>query len=168
MKHFSPKWKRELAEDAQANRLHVPFPKEPVKLIVGWMVGGGGNDLNTPDAFYPKHDLRKLEILKDVASHLEIKSLVEHFAKDILAWIPALPPVSIGSLVPKPIIEKPIAVEKLCWYCDKPGQVHTMATFLYSSNHDNQTYRKRLPRAQRRPRDQVTRRNIRDEVNDPS
>ncbi|KAF6237075.1 hypothetical protein HO173_004542 [Letharia columbiana] len=123
VKHFSPKWKRELAEDAQANRIHVPFPKEPVKLIVGWIVGGGGNDLNTPDAFYPKHDLRKLEILKSVASYLEIKSLVELFMKDILAWIPALPPVSIGSLVPKPVINKPIALEKLCWYCDKPGHI---------------------------------------------
>lgn len=40
MKHFSPKRKRELAGNENAKRIQVPFQKEPVKLIVSWMING--------------------------------------------------------------------------------------------------------------------------------
>ena len=42
IRHFSPRWERELAENKNSNRIHVPFPKEPVKLVVGWMMAGDG------------------------------------------------------------------------------------------------------------------------------
>lgn len=115
--HFSPKWKRELAENDKANRVHAPFPKEPVKLIVGWMMAGGGKDLGTAADPYPKFDLRKLEILKSVATHLEIDSLVELITKDIVAATPVLPEAKT-KIAPKKEIIRPV---RLCYFCQKPG-----------------------------------------------
>ena len=115
--HFSPKWKRELAEDDKANRVHAPFAKEPVKLVVGWMMVGGGKMLATAADPYPKFDLRKLEILKSVATHLEIDSLVELIAKDIVAATPVLPEAK-PKVAPKKEIIRPV---RICYWCQKPG-----------------------------------------------
>ena len=115
--HFSPKWKQELAENDKANRVHAPFPKEPVKLIVGWMMAGGGKDLGTAADPYPRFDLRKLEILKNVATHLEIDSLVELIAKDIVAATPVLPEAK-PKVAPKKEIIRPV---RICYWCQKPG-----------------------------------------------
>lgn len=115
--HFSPKWKRELAENDKTNRVHAPFSKEPVKLVVGWMMAGGGKELGTAAGPYPRSDLRKLEILKNVATHLEIGSLIELFAKDIVAATPVLPEAK-PKVAPKKEIVRPV---RLCYWCQKPG-----------------------------------------------
>lgn len=74
------------------------------------MTGGGGDILGTPEVPYPKWDLSKLGILKNVATYLEIDSLVELISKDLVAATPILP---------APKIKKPVVVT--CHRCKKIG-----------------------------------------------
>ena len=120
MKHFSGKWKRELSSNT-VKRIAVPFAKEPFRLVVGWIVGGGGNKLGTPEVHYPRANLQKLEILKDLATYLNIDSLVELIAKDMIAVTPVTPQVPKASSVSKSIKKKAIGVERACWHCHKSG-----------------------------------------------
>lgn len=124
IQHFSGKWKRELTGNT-AKRVHVPFSKEPVRLVVAWMTGGGGEKLGTPEFPYPKFDLSKLGILQNVATFLEIDPLVELITKDIVAATPVLP---------APKTKKPPVVT--CYYCRKTGLVRKINAFLYSSDHE--------------------------------
>ena len=81
MKHFSPKWKRELVGDENANHIDVPFQKEPVKLIVSWMILGVGDELGTGTDLYPKTNSNNLEILKRLTIYLELDQLTERVTK---------------------------------------------------------------------------------------
>lgn len=117
IKHFSRRWNRELAGNTN-KRVSIPFAREPARLVVDWMMSGGGNRLGKPEYFYPKNDLRKLEILKKLATYLEIDSLVGLLAKDIVAAKRVPPPLPAAKMVPKTDAAIP---KELCWYCNKPG-----------------------------------------------
>ena len=119
IRHFSKKCKREVAVN-DTKRVPVPFVHEPTRLVVGWMMAGGGNELGTPELPYPKYEPQKLEILKSLATYLEIDSLVELITKDIPAatpTVPALPAPSLAANSPA----KSVPVPKVCWFCNKSG-----------------------------------------------
>lgn len=120
IRHFSNRCKRELAAN-DTKRVSVPFFKEPTKLVLGWMMAGGGNKLGTPDVPYRKSDLSQLKILKDLATHLEIGSLAELIEKDIAAVIPVLPPIPAAGSVPAPATKKAPHADKVCFFCGKRG-----------------------------------------------
>ena len=120
LRHFSARCKRELAPN-DTNRVSVPFIKEPTKLVVGWMMAGGGNKLGTQDVAYPKNDLARLKILKNLAMHLEIGSLAELLEKDIAAVTPVLPPVPAAGSAPDPAKKKANHADKICHFCGKKG-----------------------------------------------
>lgn len=120
IRHFSNRCKRELAAN-DSKRVSVPFFKEPTKLVLGWMMAGGGNKLGTPDVPYPKNDTSQLKILKDLATHLEIDSLAELIEKDLAAVIPVLPPVPAAGSVPAPAAKKDPHAGKVCFFCGKRG-----------------------------------------------
>ena len=120
IRHFSNRWKRELAA-TDTKRVSVPFFKEPTKLVLGWMVAGGGSKLGTLDVPYPKGDLPYLKILKDLATHLEIDSLAELIEKDLAAVIPVLPPVPAAGSAPAPATKKDPHADKVCFFCGKRG-----------------------------------------------
>lgn len=150
VQHFSAKLKRDLADNSRYCVL-IPFAEEPAKLVVGWMMVGGGNELGMPDVPYPKKDLKRLTYLKTGAAQLEMHSLVAVIEKDIAALvpptIPAVPKPTVSlpkptaslpiptpgsskptSSLPKPApsLSKPTATEtkpenRVCYYCNKPG-----------------------------------------------
>ena len=106
VQHFSGKWRRELTGNT-AKRVDIPFFKEPVRLMVAWMTGGGGNKLGTTNLPYPKLDLSKLVILRNVARYLEIDSLPELITKDIDAATPILPTPKVRIVI--------------CYFCKRTG-----------------------------------------------
>ena len=108
IRHFSQKCRRELGAN-DSKRIQIPFPRECIQIVVSWMTAGGGNILSTLGVSYPKGDGKKLGILKNCATYLEIGSLAALIDKDIAAVLPALP---------KPVEKK---AERLCYYCNKPG-----------------------------------------------
>ena len=120
IRHFSNRCKREIGAN-EAKRLQVPFIKEPTKIVVSWMMAGGGNALRGAEVAYPKGEVRKLEMLKDLAAYWEIDSLVDLIEKDIAAAIPILPAVPTARSAAKAAAKKAIPEEKLCWFCNKPG-----------------------------------------------
>ena len=151
MAHGSPKWARELAKGEEQqeeknddddgglkgimiNRIHVPFPKEPVRLIVGWMMAGGGGQgsLGTATEPYPKR-IGNLKMLLDLVIYLEIGQLKERIAKDIAAAMsPKLPPPVLpaaAKAMPKTTgtasktkkEKRTKKVERLCYFCKKDG-----------------------------------------------
>lgn len=120
LRHFSNRCKRELAAN-DTKRVSVPFKKEPTKLVLGWMMAGGGSKLGTSDVPYSKSNLPKLKILKDLVTHLEIDSLAELIEKDIAAVIPVLPPVPAAGSAPAPATKKAPYADKDCFFCGKRG-----------------------------------------------
>lgn len=128
IRHFSNRCKRELSAN-DTKRVTIPFFKEPTKLVLNWMMAGGGNKLGTPDVPYPKRNVSNLKILKDLATHLEIDSLPELIEKDIAAVIPALPPVPAASSAsasapapaPAPATKTDPYADKVCFFCGKRG-----------------------------------------------
>lgn len=115
IQHFSGKLKRELAGNP-AKRVHIPFFREPVKFVVDWMKDGGTDQLGTAASPYPK-GIEDLKIVKDLVVYLEVDQLIERIAKDIEAITPILPAPK-KDVAPR---KKPIQVERLCYYCSKPG-----------------------------------------------
>lgn len=118
MRHFSPQWKKELAEYFNATRIHVPFSKQPVKMIVGWMMAGGGNALGTATDPYPNKQIGNLQTLKRLAVYLKIDPLIQRLTTDIEAITPILPARPAPKVAPKPVTPIP---PQLCWYCNKAG-----------------------------------------------
>lgn len=120
IRHFSKLCERELTENG-TKRVLVPFGKRATQLVLGWMIAGGGSNLNTPAIPYPKTERRPLEILRDLAKFLEIDSLAKFFEKDIAALPPAPPPLPAASSVQKPIETKAAREERMCYFCGKMG-----------------------------------------------
>lgn len=115
IQHFSKKVKRDLA-GKPAKRVHIPFFRKPVTLVVDWMKNGGIGPLGTAANPYPKR-IEDLTILRDLVIYLEVDHLIERIAKDIEAITPILPaPKKVA--IPR---KKPVQVERICYYCNKPG-----------------------------------------------
>ena len=115
IQHFSKKVKRDLA-GKPAKRVHIPFFRKPVTIVVDWMKNGGIGQLGSAANPYPK-GIENLRILRDLVVYLEVDQLVERIAKDIEAITPILP-------APKKVVvprQKPIREERICYYCNKPG-----------------------------------------------
>lgn len=115
LQRFSEKWKRELA-GSSAKRVHVPFLKEPVRLVVGWMIGGGGDIFSTPGLSNQEH-INNLKMLQQLVIYLEIDSLVERIASVIKAVTPILPASKASTTSTKPLVK----TKPLCFFCNKPG-----------------------------------------------
>ena len=120
IRHFSKRCERELTEN-DTKRVSVPFGKRPIQLVLGWMIAGGGSDLNTPAVAYPKTERRPLEILRDLARFLEIDSLAKQIETDIAALPPVLPPLPAASSGQRPIEMKAAREERMCYFCGKVG-----------------------------------------------
>ena len=118
IRRFSPRWDRELAENEHANRIHVPFSREPVELVVGWMMAGGGNYIGTMAVPYATYHREKLEILKRFAVYLEIGPLIKRVTNDIAAIERVHPKAPTAEAVPK---KKKPSPPKICWYYNKAG-----------------------------------------------
>ena len=96
--------------------------KKATQLVLGWMIAGGGSNLDTPAVSYPKTERRPLEILRDLAKFLEIDSLAKLIEKDIAALPPLPPPVvPATSSVQKPTEMKAARAERICYFCGKAG-----------------------------------------------
>ena len=83
------------------------------------MMRGGGDALGTPETVCSKNVLRNLEILKDLATYLEIDSLAKLVDMNIAVVTPILPPAPTARSVLRAMII-PVA-EKRCWYCNQIG-----------------------------------------------
>lgn len=118
IRHFSPRWERELMEKKTSNRIHVPFPKQPVKLVVGWMMAGGGNNIGTVAIPYPHRHRENLQVLHRCVVYLEIDQLIERVKNDMERMKPAIPRMPAAMASRK--TETPVP-PKLCWYCNKTG-----------------------------------------------
>ena len=119
LRHFSNRCKRELTA-TDTKPVLVPFIREPTKLVVSWMMAGGGNTLGTTGVAYPRNELRKLEKLKNLAAYWEIDSLIDLIDMDIAAAMPILPAVPTAKSAPKAPAKKAVP-EKICWSCNKLG-----------------------------------------------
>ena len=82
VKYFSPRMKREL-EVKMAKSVHLPFAKEPVKFVIGWMEEGGIDKMGIGAVSYPQNHVGNLEILFRLAIHLEIGPLIARTLNDI-------------------------------------------------------------------------------------
>lgn len=135
IRHFSKRCERELTE-GDSKRVFIPFAKRPIQLVLGWMTVGGGVNLDTPAAAYPKTERRPLEVLRDLARYLEIDSLAKFIETDIAALAQLPPRLPTASSVQKAPEAKPAPVERTCYFCGKPGLVRTMDELMSSSDHD--------------------------------
>ena len=120
IRHFSKRCERELTEN-DTKRVLIPFGKKASQLVLGWMIAGGGSNLDTPAVSYPKTERRPLEILRDLAKFLEIDSLAKFIEKDMAALPPVPPSLPAASSVQKPIEMKPAREERMCYFCGKVG-----------------------------------------------
>ena len=120
IRHFSKRCERELTEN-DTKRVSIPFGKKATQLVLGWMIAGGGSNLDTPAVSYPKTERRPLEILRDLAKFLEIDSLTKLIESDIAALPPVPPPVPAVASGQKPTEPKAARAEKMCYFCGKPG-----------------------------------------------
>ena len=120
IRHFSKRCERELTEN-DTKRVSIPFGKKATQLVLGWMIAGGGSNLDTPAVSYPKTERRPLEILRDLAKFLEVDSLTKLIESDIAALPPVPPPVPAVASGQKPTEPKAARAEKMCYFCGKPG-----------------------------------------------
>ncbi|MCJ1427624.1 hypothetical protein MMC29_005527 [Sticta canariensis] len=82
VKHFSPEWKHQLDEE-NAKVLYLTAHKDPIKLIIEWMLAGGVDSNRNGSIPYSQNDVHKLLSLNKLVAFLKIDSLENRTLKRI-------------------------------------------------------------------------------------